>query len=129
MLCVDGWDRVGRDSVGMLREPAATEMVKGGFDDDFSEPLVVLQSAGVPSRPSGRKPHCGFPHRLDPTVKLRYNILMQSLSLWMYTSVAIDHSIIDQEAQLSKAGIQTGSRIIAPVPKFLPSRTSLMALT
>ena len=41
VLCADVWDRVGRYSMRMLREAVAAEMVKGGFDDIFSEPLVV----------------------------------------------------------------------------------------
>ena len=41
VLCADVWDRIGRYSMRMLREAVAAEMAKGGFDDVFSEPLVV----------------------------------------------------------------------------------------
>ena len=71
VLCVDVWDRVRRYSTGMLREAVAAEMVKGGFGDDSSQPLVVYnpqESCHVPLEASHT---VGSPIAyINPTVKL-----------------------------------------------------------
>ena len=52
VLCADVWYRVVKYTVGVLKWVVAAEKVKGGFDDHFSEPLVVYTPRWSPAEPS-----------------------------------------------------------------------------
>jgi len=46
VLCVDAWDRLGEQVLGVLKQALAAEGVERGFDDTFPEPLVTRNRRG-----------------------------------------------------------------------------------